>query len=529
MDLSWEQPYPSGRSPVFASNLVASSQPLAVQAGLEMLRIGGNAVDAALATAIALTVVEPTSNGIGGDAFAIVWDGTAVHGLNSSGASPAYWTRAGHFSRYHEMPRHGWDSVTVPGAVAAWVALSDRFGALPFERLFQSAIRYAKEGFVVSPIVARSWGNAQHTFKDYPDFVEAFLPGGMAPKVGERFALPDQADSLQRIAETKGQSFYRGELAGQICDAARAAGAAWSEEDLANHRAQWVEPMSVDYQGYQVHEIPPNGQGLTALIALGLLNHCPAFLDSRFESEQSVHIQIEACKRALELAQRHIADPGFMKMDPQALLNREFLAREASKLNLEKAQVRNLIPHKEAGTVYLSAADSRGMMVSFIQSNYCGFGSGIVIPGTGISMQNRGFGFNLIPGHPNEVGPQKKPFHTIIPGFVSRGNQAVMSFGVMGGPMQAQGHLQMILRVLTGKQNPQAASDAPRWYIHEDGVLGLEKLMDSRLVEALRGRGHHVFQGWSSSRYGGAQLILRHGDGYCGASDHRKDGQVSGF
>jgi gamma-glutamyltranspeptidase / glutathione hydrolase len=526
MEVSWDQPYSSQRSPVLAENMVASSQPLAVQAGVDILRIGGNAVDAALATAMTLTVVEPTSNGIGGDAFAIVWDGERAHGLNSSGRSPAYWTRH-YFQRYQEMPARGWDSVTIPGAVAGWLALSRRFGRLPFEQLFESAIYYARNGFAVSPIIARSWAGAAGTFKDVPAFQQAFMPHGRAPLAGEVFQFEAQAKTLEEIAQSRGESFYRGRLARTICQHANEAGADWRVEDLAAHRAEWVDPLSVDYHGYQVHELPPNGQGLTALIALGILNHCP--MDQDVESVQSLHFQLEACKLALELSQRCIADPRFMRLNPVDLLDSVFFKEQAQLLSSQRAQSRTLVPHTEEGTVYLCAADGDGMMVSFIQSNYCGFGSGIVIPETGISLHNRGYGFNLISGHPNEVGPGKKPFHTIIPGFLSRAGRGVMSFGVMGGPMQAQGHVQMMVRILFGRQNPQAASDAPRWYIHHDGLVGFEAGVKAETLNGLAALGHKITAQWPSSRYGGAQLIMKLDRGYCGASDHRKDGQAAGF
>ncbi len=525
--LSWEPPCSSTRVPLFARNAVATSQPLAAQAGLEMLREGGNAVDAALAAAIALTVVEPTSNGIGGDAFAMIGSGGELHGYNGSGRSPAAWNPE-RFAGHESMPRTGWDTVTTPGAVASWVALSQRFGRLSFERLFAPAVGYARQGFPVSPITAAAWARAAERFRDFSDFGACFLPGGRAPAPGERFRCSDQADTLERIAASRGEAFYRGEVADRIVATAVAAGAALSAEDLGQHEGEWVKPLALDYHGVSAHVPPPNGQGLATLIALGILRR----LDPRphaVDSVDDLHLQVEAMRLALGLLHRHVADPDFMELAPEHLLDGNRLDELAGRVDRERAAPTAPLHVERGGTVYLCAADENGMMVSFIQSNYMGFGSGIVVPGTGVALQNRGAGFVLEPGHPNRVGGGKRPLHTIMPGFLARDGAPLMSFGVMGGPFQPQGQLQMILRVVDHGQNPQAASDAPRWQLLADGTLALEQGFDAGVAAELAARGHVVRTDRPAREFGGAQALLRLESGYCGASDHRKDGQAVGY
>jgi gamma-glutamyltranspeptidase/glutathione hydrolase len=525
---SWEFPYPSQRMPILAQNVVATSQPLAAQAGLDALRRGGNAVDAALATAIALTVVEPTSNGIGSDAFAIVWDGTQLHGLNASGRAPQALALE-QFAGLTQMPTIGWDPVTIPGAVSAWVALSTRFGRLPFTDLFVAAIHYAHDGFLVSPITAMAWARAPERYADSPSFAETFTPNGRAPYPGELFRCPDQARTLEIIAATKGEAFYRGALAERIVAHAKATGGLMTVEDLATHTPEWVTPMAQAYHGYHLHEIPPNGQGLAALIALGILQHLN-LAQYPVDSADSLHLQVEAMKLAFAEAHRHIADPAWMDIPPEALLDEAFLASRAAQIRMDQAQFYTSALPTDHGTIYLTTADAEGMMVSYIQSNYMGFGSGIVIPGTGISLQNRGAGFRLEAGHPNRVAGGKRPYHTIIPGFVTRAGKPVMSFGVMGGHMQPQGHVQMMVRLFDYGQNPQAASDAPRWYIEEDlTTLSLEPGFAPEVVTELRRRGHQVTANLPPGRFGGAQLIYRTGNGYCAGTDWRKDGQAAGY
>jgi gamma-glutamyltranspeptidase/glutathione hydrolase len=492
-----------------------------------MLLRGGNAVDAAVAAAIALTVVEPNNNGIGSDAFALVWDGEALHGLNASGRAPAGLVPE-RFAGMSGVPPFGWDAVTVPGAVSAWVALSERFGALPFADLFEPAIHYAREGFPVGPQSAYYWQLVEPWYRPFPDFTAHFLPAGRAPRAGEVFRCPDTANSLEAIAASAGESFYRGALAAKIAACAEAAGAAFAADDLANHRAEWVTPLSQAYRGVRLHEIPPNGQGLTALIALGILGQHDVG-GYPVDSADSIHLQAEAMKLAWAEAVRHIADPDAMRHAPEVFLDAGFLAERAQRIDMRRAQAPESAVPASADTVYLTAADAGGWMVSFIQSNYLAFGSGIVVPGTGIHLQNRGLGFSLEPGHPNRVGPGKRPFHTIIPGFVSRDGRAETSFGVMGGHMQAQGHVQMLVRMHDYGQNAQAACDAPRWHVREDGALLLEPGIADSQLESLRARGHTVVTDAMAHSFGGAQLITTLPDGYCAASDKRKEGQAVGF
>lgn len=523
-------PYPSQRMPVLARNVVATSQPLAASAGLRMLAAGGNAVDAALASAVALTVVEPTSNGIGGDAFAILWDGSEPHGLNASGRSPKALTPE-RFDGRDALPLRGEETVTTPGVVSAWVELHRRFGSLPFERLFEPAIAYAADGFPVSPITARAWRIAETVFGGRPDFVAAFLPGGRAPRTGETWRFPEQAETLRMIAESGGEAFYRGPLAERIAAHVQAGGGLLAEEDLDAHRADWVGTLATGWGGTELHEIPPNGQGLAALIALGILRHTDV-ADHGPDSVHALHLQIEAMKLAFADAYRYVSDPATADLDPAALLGDAYLAERAGRIDPRCAGTPTFGVPRPAGTVYLTTADAEGRMVSYIQSNYYGFGSGVVVPGTGIALQNRGAGFTLEPGHPNRVGPSKRPFHTIVPAFLTEGGRPRMSFGVMGGPMQPQGHVQMVLRTVTWGQNPQAAVDAPRWRVVEGRTVAVEAGISAEVAAALQGLGHELTRSApeQSFAFGGAQLIQRLGDGgYVAGSDPRKDGQAVGF
>jgi len=526
-NLDWQCAYPSARSPVLAANVVATSQPLATQAGLHALQSGGNAVDAALASAITLTVVEPNNNGIGSDAFAIIWDGNELHGLNASGRSPAAWS-AERFKGQSKMPTLGWDSVTVPGAVSAWVAMSEKFGRLPFKALFEAAIRYARDGYQVGPKSAYYWQGAPARFRDYPDFLSTFCPQGRAPLTGELVYLPDHANSLEKIAHSHGHAFYQGELAAAMVNAAKHAGGALSMEDLALHRADWVGTIHQSFAQSELHEIPPNGQGLLALIALGICQHLP-LADYSVDSFESAHLQIESCRIAYAEVERHLADIQSMRVTPAQLLDPAYLRQRASEIRLDHVNLQPTALGAAPDTVYLTTADANGMMVSMIQSNYRGFGSGIVPPGTGISLQNRGSGFTLESGHPNQVAGNKRHYHTIIPGFVMAAGKPVMSFGVMGGHMQAQGHLQMMVRVMLHHQNPQAASDAPRWYLQEDGSVCLEDGFEPAVTQRLQDTGHPVLLNNPEHLFGGAQLIYKLPTGYCAASDHRKEGLAGGY
>ncbi|MBL1216794.1 MAG: gamma-glutamyltransferase family protein [Planctomycetes bacterium] len=539
----YKLPYPSQRQPVLARNCVATSQPLAAEAGLEMLRKGGNAIDAAVAAAMTLTVVEPTSNGIGSDAFALVWAGGGLHGLNASGRSPADLTPE-RFAGQDRIPYDGWGGVTVPGAVSAWVELSAKFGALPLETVAQPAITYAAEGFAASPMTAGSWYRSARGHYAKGDLFKAwrdtFAPKGRGPRPGEWVRLPDHARTLTEIAHTKGDSFYHGDLAAQIARASAEQGGLLTSDDLAAHAPEWVRPISIEYQDHILHEIPPNGQGLTALIALGIMQHFDlASLDP--DSPECLHLQIEAMKLAFADARRYIADPGHMDIDPAELLKPEYLEKRAALITPDAAGNFDHGDPLIGGTVYLCTADAQGNMVSYIQSNYTGFGSGVVVPNTGIGLQNRGCCFTLEPGHPNEVGPSKKPYHTIIPGFVTRAAGStdevpVMAFGVMGGYMQPQGHAQVLSRLANHKQNPQAALDASRWQYDRGKRILIEPGFKETVYEALAALGHELRP--SSSRnvtFGRGQIIYLLGNdddtpiNYLAATDLRADGQAIGF
>jgi gamma-glutamyltranspeptidase / glutathione hydrolase len=523
---NWEFPYPSQRMPILARNAVATSQPLAAQAGLSMLSKGGNAVDAALATAITLTVVEPTSNGIGSDAFAILWDGSKLHGLNASGRSPDGWS-LDRFKGKSTMPTRGWDAVTVPGAVSAWVALSERFGKLPFADLFEPAIRYAADGYLVSPTIARLWASQVAHLKDVPGFAEHFMPNGRAPEAGKKFVAPAHAETLKRIAQTKGAAFYRGQLAERMVAHSRNHCGAMTMADLAAHAADWVEPLAQDYRGYTLHEIPPNGQGIAAQMTLGILENFDLGAIA-VDSADSLHLQIEAMKLAFADIYEYVSDLDTMRVKAAGLLDKEYLRTRSHLIDTKKARTPRFGVPASSGTVYLTAADANGMMVSYIQSNYQGFGSGIVVDG--ISMQNRGYGFVLRPDHPNVVAPRKRPFNTIIPAFVTQNGLPVMSFGVMGGSIQPQAHTQIMVRLADYRQNLQAASDAPRWRLGEGLNVQLEHEVPVATIDDLKSRGHQTIRSDRlSTQFGRGQFIFKLDDGYFAASEKRTDGQAVGF
>ena len=524
----WKLPYASRRQPIFAQCAVATSQPLATQAGVAMLARGGNAVDAALATAITLTLVEPCSNGIGSDLFAILWDGHSLVGLNASGRAPAAWSPA-RFAGRGAMPQRGFDTVTIPGAVSGWVALSQRYGKLPFADLFEPAIRYARDGYLVSPVVADKWRAAASILPQDLGWPEHFLPHGRPPLPGERFASAAMVSTLEKIARSKGEAFYRGELAQAIVAYSRANGGAHTAEDFAQHTCDWVTPLALDYRGITVHEIPPNGQGIAALMALGVLDNFDLAADAA-DSIASQHVQIEAMKLGFADVHRYVADIRAMSVPPAALLDRGYLAARAKRIDRSRAQDFGPGEPPKSGTVYLCAADRSGMMVSLIQSNYMGFGSGVVVPGTGISLQNRGAGFVLKAGHPNEVGGGKRPFHTIIPGFITRDGAPLATIGVMGGPIQPPGHVQTIVRMVDYAMNPQAALDAPRWKINADHSVDLEASASAALRSGLIALGHRMTSVPDTYMdFGAGQCIVRIDGGYVCASDARRDGQAAGF
>ncbi|GAC1361317.1 MAG: gamma-glutamyltransferase family protein [Herpetosiphon sp.] len=527
-------PYAGQRMPVVARRgVVATGQPLAAQAGLTMLQRGGNAVDAAVATAIALTVLEPTSNGIGGDAFALVWDGK-LHGLNASGRAPGAMT-ADHVRGlgHTTMPHVGWLPVTVPGAPRAWRDLHDRWGKLPFQMLFEPAIRYADEGYPLSPVLARSWSMAAERFGQLSDpcfssWMTTFMPEGFVPATGEVWRSPGHAATLRELAETGSEAMYSGSLARRIVDWAAATGGMMTAADLAAHRSSWVDPISANYHGYHVWEIPPNGQGLAALMALNILDGLDLPRHAR-DSVESFHLQIEAMKLAFADAHRYIADPEHSDVPLQGLLDLGY-AEQRRVLIGQHARVPEAGAPPRGGTVYLCATDGDGMMVSLIQSNYMGFGSGIVVPDTGIALHNRGADFSLAAGHANELKGGKRPFHTIIPSFLTKDGQPIGPFGVMGGDMQPQGHLQMVVNTVDYHMNPQASLDAPRWRWTNGLHVDIEAGATPALAAGLARRRHLVSIPPVSGGFGRGQIIWRLPNGsYIAGSEGRTDGCAVGW
>ncbi|MBU3647830.1 MAG: gamma-glutamyltransferase family protein [Limnohabitans sp.] len=540
MNFNLSNPYTSTRLPVFARNVVSTSHPLAAQAGLRMLWQGGNAVDAAIAAAAAITLTEPVSCGLGSDAFCILWDGQQLHGLNASGTAPQTWTPDYFKRKYGDgattPPKRGIDSVTVPGAVASWVALSERFGKLPFEDLLQPAIEIAERGYLLPVVVQQKWAAATPELRNQPGFADNFLPWGRAPQVGELFTFPAAAKGLRAIAASKGQAFYGGEIAEAIERFSTQHGGSITARDFANYKAEWVTPIAQNYRGYTLHEIPPNGQGIAALIALGILENFD-MASLQVDGVDSQHLQIEAMKLAFADVYRYVAEPSAMAVTPAQMLDPAYLKQRAKLIDMQRAQNFGAGNPVKGGTIYLSAADENGMMVSFIQSNYMGFGSGCVEPTFGISLQNRGHGFSLDANglNPaNVVAPGKRPFHTIIPAFLSKDGQPVMSYGVMGANMQPQGHMQTLVRMLDYGQNPQAACDAPRWRYNAGLEINVEASLNANTAQGLQARGHQVgVINDSYQDFGAGQFIWRAGDpkvdGYIVASDARRDGLAAGF
>ncbi|MFC2947335.1 gamma-glutamyltransferase family protein [Virgibacillus sediminis] len=528
-------PYALTRNTVYAKKgMVATSQPLASQAGLEILKKGGNAIDAAIATAACLTVVEPTSNGIGGDAFALVWTKGKLHGLNANGRSPKNISleklkEAG----MEEIPAHGWIPVTVPGAPSAWAELSDRFGKLSLKEVLQPAITYAREGYPLSPTLARFWNNAYQSYREkltdemFRHWFDTFAPNGRAPQVGEIWSSPNHANTLEEIAETKAESFYRGALAEKIAAFSEENGGYLREEDLADHQPEWVEPIKVNYRGYDVWEIPPSGQGIVALEALNILK---GFEFPEKESPETYHKQMEAIKLAFADAHQHVTEPAHMRYSTDDLLSESY-AEKRRGLITDRALQPEAGEPTSSGTVYLAAADGEGNMVSFIQSNYMGFGSGLVVPGTGIALQNRGHNFSMNPSHVNALAGGKKTYHTIIPGFLSKGGRPIGPFGVMGGFMQPQGHVQVAMNTIDFGLNPQAALDAPRWQWMGEKIIEVEHRFPHHIAQALQAKGHHIRYQLEPNSFGRGQVIWRDPETgvLAGGTESRTDGTVSSW
>jgi gamma-glutamyltranspeptidase/glutathione hydrolase len=533
------------RSEVIAQHgMACTSQPLATQVAVDVLKAGGTAVDAAIAANATIGLMEPTGNGVGGDLFAIVWDGNKLHGLNATGRSPRELT-LDHFQEQglDRVPSFGPLSVSVPGCVDGWCELHERFGKLSLKKILAPAIRYAREGFPVSPVIAEGWAGGGEHLKEYPGFAETFMPGGKAPRAGEVFRNPGLADTLDRIARRGRKGFYEGEVAQRIAEYMARQGGFLSEQDLVDHRSDWVEPISTDYRGYDVWELPPNGQGIAALQILNVLEAYD-LASMGFGSTEYMHLFTEAKKLAFEDRARYYADPDFFSTPVERLVSKEYAAERRALISLEKAADRYAggLPQLETGdTIYLTVADERGMMVSLIQSNYRGFGSGMTPEGLGFVLQNRGELFDLTPGRPNSYAPRKRPFHTIIPAFVTKEGQPWMSFGVMGGDMQPQGHVQVLVNLIDFGMSLQEAGDAPRMHhvgsseptgerMTDGGSLNLEPGFAPEVVEALQAKGHTIGEE-PTAYFGGFQGILWDAVNrvYLGASESRKDGQAAGY
>lgn len=524
-------PFSSRRNVTYGNKgMVATSQPLAAQAGLRILREGGNAIDAAIASAITLTVVEPTSNGIGGDSFCLIWNDGELFGLNSSGPAPQGLTieklkNAGHV----EMPSFGWEPVTVPRAPAGWSELSDRFGTLRFEKLFEPAIEYAREGFPVSPTVGYYWKRAHFTYEEefegalFDSWFETFAPEGQPPNIGEIWKCSDQAQTLETLANEGANDFYRGKIARKIVRFSEMTGGYLAQEDLSDFKPEWVNPMSTRYRGYDVWELPPNGQGLIALLALNILDR---FDLPSYPTPELYHKQIEAIKLAFVDGKKYITDPRYMSVPPSRFLSRDY-ARHRGELIKNSASRPKPGKPRTSDTVYLCTADDQGNMVSYIQSNFMGFGSGIVVPHTGISLQNRGNLFSLNPDDPNSLASGKKTYHTIIPGFITLKDSPVGPFGVMGGYMQPQGHVQVVSNLIDLHLNPQSALDAPRWKWVEDRKVVVEQSFPHDIARSLRRRGHELSCEVDPGGFGRGQVILRNNGAYLGACDPRADSAVA--
>ena len=526
--------YPSRRNLVYGCRgMVCTGNPLAAQAGLMALRKGGNAVDAAIAAASTLTVVEPTANGLGSDAFAILWYKGRLYGLNASGPAPmAASLDAVRETGADKMPETGVKSSVVPGAVGGWAALSERFGRLDLLENLDDAICYARDGFPVQPGVGGVW---KASFDRYarikPDFPElgswfdCFAPDGRCLAPGDILRLPDHAKTLQAIGASGGEAFYRGEIARQIGAYYEKMGGFLREGDLNAYHPAWVEPLSTDYHGYTVCELPPNGHGITVLMALNILKGLAPAGDGFID----LHRQIEAMKLAFVDAQKYVADPRFMRdVTPQALLSEEYAASRRALIGETALDPSPWTPVK-GGTVYLCAADAEGNMISYIQSNYMGFGSGVVVPGTGVSMNDRAANFSLDPVSPNAFGPGKKPYHTIIPGFLLKDGQPAGPFGIMGGFMQPQAHLQFLLGSIDQRLNPQDALDKPRWMWTGGKTIEVEQSFDQALVGKLLRAGHKVVVQPTAGPFGRGEAIWRDADTglYCGGCEMRTDGQVA--
>ena len=527
--------YTSMRNVIYAKHgMVSTSEPQAAQAGLEILKKGGNAIDAAIAVAACLTVTEPTSNGIGGDNFALIWHNHKLHGLNSSGHAPSLLSLTElKKTGVKEIPKYGFIPITVPGAVAGWAEMSRKFGKLSLKDCLKPAIDYARNGFTVAKTVAYYWKAAnqiyQKQFKHemFQYWFDTFTKDLSIPKAGDVWTLKDHAYTLEEIGETIGQSFYKGRIADEIDAYSKKYDGFIRKSDLESFKPEWVEPISTSYRGYNVWEIPPNGQGIVALMALNIAENFE-FKDKELIS--TYHTQIEALKLAFADGFEYVSDIKNMKVSTQSLLSKTYAWKRAKEITKD-AQLPKCGKPIGSGTVYLATADEDGNMVSMIQSNYMGFGSGLVVPHTGIALHNRGHNFSLNPTSVNALAPNKKPFHTIIPGFITKGREAIGPFGVMGGFMQPQGHLQVIMNMFDFGLDPQEALDAPRWQWVENKKILVEPEIPHKIVQGLVKKGHEVVVESNRGTFGRGQIILRNPitGVYTGGTEKRADGTIASY
>ena len=532
----------ASRSEVIGQNgMVATSHPLATQIGLDILKQGGTAVDAAIAANIALGLMEPTGNGIGGDLFAVIWDAQSnkLHGLNASGPAPMnlsidYFEQQG----LKKIPAYGPLPVTVPGAVDGWVKLHEKFGKLKFKSLFEPTIEYAEKGFPITETIAYYLDKSQKRFENYPNFSEVWIKNGRMPQKGEIFKNPQLANTLRIIAEKGRAGFYEGEIAQTMANFVQAQGGFLTYDDLAGFHSEWIQPVSSNYRGYDVWELPPNGQGIAALQILNILENYDLKKMGLFSSEY-IHLFTEAKKIVFADRAKYYADPNFSNIPVNELISKSYAKERAKLINLDKASKTNDAGILKSGdTIYLTVADKFGNMVSLIQSNYRGMGSGMMPTGLGFMLQDRGELFSLDKNHKNALEGGKRPFHTIIPAFVTKDGKPFISFGVMGGATQPQAHAQIIINMIDFGLNLQEAGDAPR-IVHsgssqptgevmtDGGSLSIESGFGKQIEQELSNKGHTIK--YQKGVFGGYQAIMFKDGVYYGASETRKDGQAAGY
>jgi len=532
------------RSEVIASHgMAATSQPLATMVAIDILKQGGNAIDAAIAANAMMALTEPTGCGPGGDLFAIIWDAetSKLYGLNASGRSPLsltldYFIKNG----YSKIPAYGPLPVSVPGCVDGWFEMHEKFGSLPMDKILAPAITYAREGFPVSEQIAYYMELSADRLQQYPGFSETFMPGGKTPGKGEIFRNPGLANTLEKIAIVGRDEFYKGDIARKIAAYMKEQGGFLTYDDLAAHTSEWIEPVSVNYRGFDIWELPPNGQGIATLQIMNILEGYD-LKSMGFGSKEYLHLFIEAKKLAFEDRAKYYADPNFTNIPVEELISEEYAAERRKLINPDRAaRIYEAGDPEPGNTIYLTVADKEGNMVSLIQSNYRGMGSGMTPPGLGFILQDRGELFSLEKGHNNCYAPGKRPFHTIIPGFVTKDGKPLISFGVMGGDMQPQGHVQVLVNIVDFEMNLQEAGDAPRVHhigsseptgekMQDGGIVLLESGFDYEVIRELAKMGHTIQ--YDVGGYGGYQAILYDAEKgvYYGASESRKDGMAAGY